>query len=905
MPMPRPIKHAVLAKLTGAGLLLVLWTACLGAPPLAAQTTSSGQREPVLLDNMDNATPALKLLDAGPGVHIVGQAVEQRLGNFGSASERLTLAIPAGSSAPLSYPLPPITVIEEVRLEAWIACNRPGAQLAATVVLPRSIDPDTGAPRQLLIRAGKTALGGDWQLLALDGLPSLLADQARVARARYGGNIDEREAFVSQLVILVPGGAGVTELAVDQITVHGILVATAKSPDPIATRTTQGPIAPVSSPAPSRQISNRPPVPRIIQWQGESLELLQKIGFDAVWMGRLPTSSEMAETARLGMFIVCPPPPPHKLRADSLGRDYAQVLAWDLGQLAEAADVELMHGWAKAIEQAESDHERPVLLEPFGMAREASRIADLVMLGRSTVGSTQTWPAYAASLSQQRRLARAGTPVWINIESHCSPRFMAQLATLRGQGPAMAPATFGELSRATTAAFGVAPRGFCFQSHTSLAAGDVANQLRALALELTNLRLGLAEPWLAAGKTATAVRSTRPELTGLVLKVERSHLIIPLQWDNQGATNADVDGQQPLAFDLPGVPESCDSYLVSVSGSQRLQGRRVAGGLRISIEHLPDDAFVLVTEDGYAFSHVERYLREHAPRAAQARIELAALRRQQALEAIAKLPPAAVEASGVRQAMTRVDAQMTAIVETMRRRDFAAAFGCAADAERLLDQLQLQVAEAVAPDLPVGAAPVAADWSTLVDLARVAHALQQSPSAFQMIPGGEFESLQQLLEFGWQRVQTSPPGVRTAVRLSPEGPARGAYCLELDAVSTTPQGPPPLLPTPPVWVTSPPISVPAGHLVEITGMARISETPMGSTDPLLIFDSVGGEESAIRVSSAPSWVPFRLVRAPSPGNELRVTVALGGVGQAQIDSLAFRVIPLGADAVAQSPVQTR
>ncbi len=907
MQMPRPNSPAAIATHCGASALIAACSSWLFGGLLCAQTPSSADRAPALLDNMDNPAPALKLLDTASGIRIVSQSIEQGCGNFGDASERVVLAIPAGSSAHLGYDVPQIpAVIPEVRLAAWISCNRPGAQLAATVVLPHSRDPKTGMPRRLLVRAGEMADSGDWQQIALDNLPHHLADHARVARAKHGADIDEREAYVCQVVILAPGGPGVTELTVDQIVVHGVFRATGRSAGQIAAAPLTREVTPAAATFPIAPAIKRPPVPRIIQWQGEPLEMLQKIGFDAVWMGRLPTQPELADAARLGIFIVCPPPLPQQLTAGSLGPKYATVLAWDLGSLAETADVDLISRWAQAIEHAETNSERPVILQPFGMAREASRIAHVLMLGRAKLGSTQTWTDYAVSLSQQRRLARPGTPVWINVETHCGPRFMAQLAVLRGGGAAIVPATFNDLSRATTAAFSVAPRGFTFQSHTSLAGGDVENQLRALALELTNLRLGLAEPWLAAGKSATAARSTRPEITAMALKVERSHLIIPLQWsDLHSPVAGDASEPQPLAFDLPGVPESCDSYLVSVSGSQRLQSRRVTGGLRISIDHLPDDAFVLVTEDGYAFSHVERYLREHAPRAAQARVELAALRRQQAAQAISKLPPDAVTASGVREVLAGVDAQMTAVAGTMSRRDFAAAFACATEAERLLDLSQEKIAVAVAPGLPPGTSPILAHWSTIADMAPIEQAVRQAEPMLQLVPGGEFESLDELLNTGWQRVQTSPAGVQTAVRLSPEAPARGNHCLELDVRSAGSQSAPPSLPTPPVWVTSPLIAVPDGHLVEISGVARVGEAPLGSPDPLLIFDSVGGEESAIRVTSAPSWTPFRLIRVAPPGGELRVTIALGGIGRAQVDSLAFRFVPLRADAVAQAALQTR
>jgi hypothetical protein len=612
-------------------------------------------------------------------------------------------------------------------------------------------------------------------------------------------------------------------------------------------------------------------------------------------MGRPPIDREIADAHRLGMFIVCEPPTPEQMRTLPLDARFSQVMAWDLGTLTQPGDLELCHRWSQAIEYYESVPSRPVLLRPTGMTREASRIADLVMIGRPMLGSTISWPAYGAWLGQQRRLVRGGTPLWVNIETHCGAHYAAQLGALRGGSAAIVPATFHDLTMATAAAFGVSPRGFCFQSQASLAGGEPENQLRSLALELTNLRLGLAEPWLAGGKSATVAHSSRPDLSGLVIKVERSHLIVPMRWSDQALAPAAKAKPQPITFKLPGVPESSDAYLLSVAGSQRLSAKRVTGGLQITVDQLPDDAFLLVTEDGYAYSHIERYLRQHASRAVHARVELAALRRQQAAQAIATLPGVDVRAE-----LALIDAQMTAINDTMRQRDFAAAFACAAEAERLLDETLLRVAAGAAPSLPAGASPLPIDWTTLTELRTLEGALPTG-SQLQGLPGGDFEDLNALLQAGWQRIEQPTAGVKTAVRLSPEAPGQGSYCLELQVQSETNGGTPPALPASPVWVTSPPLQTPPGHLIEISGMVRVAEEPLGVADPLVIFDSVGGEEGAIRIDSSPSWRPFRMLRVPTPGAEMRLTIALGGVGRAQVDGLAVRYIPLQPATVAQTP----
>ena len=102
----------------------------------------------------------------------------------------MVVSVAPGSSAQLAYDLPAAIVLSETRLSAWVSCNRPGAQLAATVVLPRAIDEETGEPRRLLIRSNKNGRGGDWEQLDFNEiareLPAAGAGGAGPLRRRHG-----------------------------------------------------------------------------------------------------------------------------------------------------------------------------------------------------------------------------------------------------------------------------------------------------------------------------------------------------------------------------------------------------------------------------------------------------------------------------------------------------------------------------------------------------------------------------------------------------------------------------------------------------------------------------------------------------------------------------------------------
>jgi hypothetical protein len=919
--MPRFCRHlgAIAARRGRLAPIAVALTA-LGL----AASVRGAQPAPVLLDEMNAGRPVLQLIDAGADVQLVRQAVEAAEG-AGGDTEHVTLAIPPGGSAMLAFPLPEAPVLPELRLEAVAWCNRPGMLLAAIVELPGAIDPVTGKPRQLVLRSETTAEGGMWAPLVLADVPKLLERNARVARAKYGPAVVEAGAYVTHLAVIVPGGRGPTDLWLDRVALFGELRPSGgragvvpaggenslpTNPVDLASTWSAGASAEVAGGG-ATSITPRqapPPLPRIIQWQGEPLALLRSLGFDAVWMGQLPNADELAEATRLGLWLVCPPPSPEMLEAQPLGAEYDGVLAWDLGELASPDDVALAERWARALQRRERLPNRPTVLRPIAMSREASRIADIVVLGRPTVGSTATWAEHAAWLTQARRLARPGVTVWTTVDTQRPASALVQLAALRGGQAASGAVSYQHLAQATAASLGVWPRGYWFLSRSSLAATDAETRLRVLALELANLRLGMIEPWLARGKASAGAKASQADLLSAVLTVERSHLVIPMRWgaSGAGAVGAEIAANMngggaplggrvpppPVTLLVPGVPESCEAYLLSVAGPRQLATRRVTGGLRVTVDDLPDDGFVLLTEDGYAFAQVERFLRRYAARAAQVRVELVALRAQQAIATARRLSPDLLKSVGADRDLAGVDPALTAVKNALAARDYDAAFARAAVVDRLLDDVEARLLGTLWPDGDRGASPVTGEWATLADLAWVAGLTHASPAVPSSLPAGEFEDLTQLLDAGWRRQENLTPGLEGSVRLSPDNPQRGHFCLELEARLTAERSTAPTLAAPPVWITSPPLVVPAGHVVEIRGWARVTETPVGSADPLLVFDSIGGEESAVRIATGSLWQPFRLVRIVPPGAECRLTIALGGVGRAGVDSLEYRLIPL-------------
>ena len=861
---------------------------------------------PALLDNMDGANTVLRLSNDGTDVEILRHEIDRTHYQYGTGAERVDLTCAAGHSAQLTYNLPPAPVIDELRVAAWVWTNRPGILLAAKVVLPRSQNKLTNQPYQLLVRGAVASRGNHWEPLTLEDVPMRVARLARVARAQHGTTIDERGAYVSQIVLLIPGGVGATELVVDRIGVDGVLgdrktdsaVLAAAAEEPIAMGSAGRPQAAraavqQNSPAPRVRsvVDDSSQVPRIIQWQGEPFELLARMGFDAVGMSRLPSTEELQQVRRLGLAIVCPPPTPQQITEHGISEAYAPVLAWDLGEQLSSSDLDLAARWQQLVKRYDPIARRPTLLAPQLYTREASRIADVVLLGRTMLGTSLTLQNYAMWLTQRSRLARPGTPLWTKIDTQLSLRQSLQIAALRSGPNLPGSDSYSQLSALTTATFGVKTRGFYFTSHSSLASNDSNTRRRTLALELTNLRLGLIEPWLAAGKVLAGARSTRPQLTALVLQAERSYLLIPIAWSSNLHLVNPPANRIPISFVVPGVPESSDAYLLTLAGLQRLRHRRVTGGVRISLDTLPSDGFVLLTNDPQAFSQVARHLRRHAPRAARLRRELAALRLQESARVVASFrnqPPASADLPAL---LDQARLELQNCDRYLASGNFELAYHAANAVDQALDHNERVLRRDVAAEQPAPENPLGLSLATLPDYLQLQAFLARTPVGANLLAGGGFENLSSLLQAGWRHHQVPLEGLTASVRLSPAAPHSGAYCLELEARPLDVNTPPAVVSAAPVWITSMPIRVRAGDIVEITGLARVPEPLLGTVDGLQIFDSLGGPDLALHISQAPSWHPFRLVRAAVTDGEVSVTIALTGLGKAQVDDIAIRTIP--------------
>ena len=356
-------------------------------------------------------------------------------------------------------------------------------------------------------------------------------------------------------------------------------------------------------------VNDMPVFPRMIQYQGEPLELLRKLGFNAVWLGERPPPAMLEDAKRLGLGLVCPPPyDPQSRPAGDLdaplpliGPEYDAVLAWDLGRGLSERELTATRHWADQIRMADRRQPgRPLMCMPSAEMRGYSRAADVLLLGHSVLGTSLELNDYGTWLRQQPQLARPGSLIWTTLETQPAPSLRQQWAAI-GQGriPATFPAESIQLLAATAISAG--SRGLLFESFSSLAATDYDTRLRALALELVNLQLTIVEPWIAEGAAEITIPGSQqpgspPSVWASVIRAEHSRLLLATSAPAGAQFAAGQSAATGLTFVVLGVPESHKAYLVMPGGLRPLPCERRTGGVRITLDEFDLTAMVVITE---------------------------------------------------------------------------------------------------------------------------------------------------------------------------------------------------------------------------------------------------------------------------------------------------------------------
>jgi hypothetical protein len=857
----------------------------------------------------------------------------------GTGCERLTVVGNQGTYVYISHEVGRPLVIDDLVPTVWIRSDRAGLQILARIVLPRTEDPRNGRPVSTLVRGSTYTDLGRWQQLRIDDVPRLLARQVRILRTQLGPQVDGREAYVDQVLLNVYGGPGVTNVWIDDLDIAGFV---ARRSGPAETAPSPGgpPLSVAGRPGGHRvelagsvlTVEGRPFFPRIIRHQGEPLAFLKRVGFNAVWLPRLPSPEVLEEADRLGMWLVCPPPRPSGLELPDqqvaalapIGPEYGRVLAWDLGRGLTGGQLEVTGRWAEQVRAADHRGGRPLVCLPESDLRGYSRQVDVLLLDRRPLGTSLELADYSAWIHGQPRLARPGTPIWTSVQTQPATALRQQLAALDSSRPVPLAVSSEQIRLLVYMAVAAGSRGLVFEAETPLDASDPDTRDRAMTLELLNLELQLIEPWAAAGSPAAAAEGSEPELRGNVLRANRSRLLIPI-WSAPGAqfTPGQSAGNRVWLL-VPGVPETNKGYQLTPGGLEPPRGQqRETGGVRITLDEFGLTGPVLFAHDPLVIRSLERRAAVMGPRAAELARNLAVHKLytvRQVTEQVSRGSAAASHRWEMKNAPPgyRQDRQMPfqtagqvaqwidAAQESLREcdgrlalKEYRKAYVGARRAMRSLRLVERAYWEAATRQLPSPvSSPATVSFAALPWQEDLIDRIARSRPGPNRLPGGDFEDLRAMLSVGWSHLRFPSAGLRTAAELVAGAAHSGGSGVRLTVRPEDPNNPPAVVETPPLWITTPPVPVQAGDLVCIQGWVQVPAAITGSVDGLLVIDSLSGETLAQRIGQTNGWQQFTLYRAVPEASRVSVTFALSGLGEVWLDDVTIHCLeparPFGA-----------
>ncbi len=869
----------------------------------------------------------------------------------GRRCEWLRVTGRGGTSVYVSHDVGRPRVIAELQGSVWVKADRPGIQIFARAVLPRTNDPRSGAPVMVRLEGTSYTQTGRWQQLRIENLPGLLARRVRGLRMQMGPQVDGREAYVDQIHLNVYGGPGVTNVWIDELNLVGYADSapavprpsvvplerlpdadrsgqspTADRPEPTARDVSPGTSAGGSFVRPRRiklsgsvlEVDGRRVLPRAIGYQGESLARLAQLGFNTVRLSAPPSPVMLREAGRLELMLICPPPAgllsglqrDPMAPAPKIGPEYEPVLAWDLGSHLSEQQVEPMRRLAGRIRAADGYRGRPLICRPDASLREYSGFVDLLTVGQSPLATSLELSDYGRWIRHRSHLARPGTTIWSTVQSEPSWALRQQWAS--GGRRASLPPEIGveQIRLMAYTAIAAGSRGLLFDSSTSLEATDPASRGRAAALELVNLELELARRWVAAGRLVETVASrSHPEVSGAVFEYHRTHLLVPL-WTAPGAQY--VPGQaagKELTFVVRGVPNSNRAYEITPGGLRPVGRRqRVTGGIEVTLGEFSLCSMILFAEDRKIVASVREEAKAIGPRAARLYRQLAARKLEIVEDVDRRLSGRGAGQWQPGEHLVEARKYLQSSDGAAAARDYTAACLNAERAMRLLRLVERSNwATAVGSLRSPVASPATVCFSTLPwhwSLVDQTRSWRLGPN---LVSAGDFESIASVTAAGWGHFQHrrgdsaakhAMPNIEAAGEIVARAAHQGRAGLRLVARLVPPEQGPILIETPPVWVTSPPVSVEAGALVHIQGWVHIPTPLTGSVDGLCVFDSMTGEALAERIGETTGWQPLCLYRIAPQSGPMSVTFALSGLGEVWIDDVAIGVLapaaaPLG------------
>ena len=813
--------------------------------------------------------------------------------------EVFDLKVIRGSKLTVSFPIEPVQIIPELVPEVWVKSNREDIRLAARVVYPNSKKANGDGPVVDWIWGPRYKQQNRWQHLSYRDMPSNIAEsfarQLWSLREQHGSHLQSRGAYIDQLKLELFDGTGHYNVAIGKVNINGAARFHVEGEtkyledfSDIQKVTWQPRTTDARRDGTVLEVDGQAFFARVIQHNGESFEFLREMGFNTVQLPTVATETQLAAAKANNLWIICPPPPDIGLKP--LGFGYDRVLAWEVGNNIQARDLRRVEQTVREIRASDPHQSRPIFANVQSSWSDFVHVLDILSTGVAPLGTTFSVNRYGSWINSRSLLASNRIPIFADIQTESDSALAFQSAAFVGQIPPM-PISKEQMQCLAFEAISGGARGLRFTSRTRLDTDDLATQLRCRTLIWLLAQLNMFEPWVAGGAVEGEVSTGDPSLKITSIKTQRARLfLLQRLTGHEQWVAGEVELKKTVFNDLNTATDR--AYLINEMGVRPLSSPRSHTGATIAVEDCPQNAAIVLTQDALVINRLSGNVANQNTMIVARRditrnwiaIEQLVLDQLAANNQVVPIASGALREaqSYFEQAerLIRTNSQNTSIV-WMDKADQRLALA----RKKVIEHARSQFASPSNPPLLSHFALVPQHWNT----ARRLSGRTWHPNA---LPGGDFESLNQLTNTGWSNQKWGVEKFQSLVELSPTAARGGKTGLRMVVQPPKRTNGQIVVENTPVWITSAPVAVKTGQMVRIHGWVNVPAAIAGSDDGAMIIDSIGGGSLAERVFVTNGWQEFSIYRAVLQDTDLRLTFAMTGVGQVYFDEVTVRAVDL-------------
>jgi len=811
------------------------------------------------------------------------------------AADQIVVQAGNGTRLYFSRSVSAARVIDELEIRLPIKSDRRGLQLLARIVLPRTVDPDTGERITVLVGGDLYHQTNDWQTLDLREIPRLMNEKVRCLRSEMPFRIDSREAYVDLVAVNVFGGVGQTKVWLGDCEVDGFVPSNEISPTTndqtsLASYAAANSTTALEPPHPSVRLAadklvveGRPFFPRVVDGNGESFQFLKDLGFNCVALPGAPTEAQLVEARQTGTWLVSPVPSRRTIVCN-LGCAKASANLRQAGGIQNdpghaSRNFRMGQGLFIADASVEQRMDTPGL-------------ANIHLHEGAPCFQGQGFSSYGRWLWRRIQRAAPQTIHWSSIETGAPLVLSEQLTAFGFNGSECDVPDYHQLRNQVLTSICAGVRGLWFRSSQRLdTATDLANK-RSDALQLLNLELDLLNPWIANGKTTGDVTAFDQPFRGQVLSAYRSELIIVQRDDPQAHHVRQSRAPADASLLVNGIPDSSDILRFSATGLSPVVHQRITGGVRVDLPGMKSVELMIATRNQPALTHTSRKLEKSAGTRTRLLQSIAERQLREARDVIGRLSTYGGVAPKLDQALDREMAKLTRSVLMYRAGEYANAQRLTEEIDRAVSQVRHSVWQTFVGGSPWPTAdPCLSQFATLPILRQVAARLSSDHLSMAGLGAEHFDSLDKLIITGWDLKSTAEGQGTCQISLVREDSHEGNWCLRLRAGSEGIQcgalnvGQQPL-----AAARSAAKQVARGDVVRITGRIKLVDPCHGETAPLVIFDSLGRRDLALHCGPTKDWQEFEMIRAAANASQLRVNFELWHPGEVWIDDVSTAIV---------------